>query len=144
MAGTLVGAGVVVGVVGEADTVAVTGAETVGVITVGVVAAADGIVGDATTVVDGADGGVPVTVPDGDCSELATGVRDDVGETVAPGVAVATFAVDAGDGDTRRPVALAGGDCTAGTAVAVAVGAIVGDAATWLVGVPDGVIVGDS
>ncbi len=191
MAGTLVGACVVVGVVGETDTVAVIGAETVCVVTVCVVAVADGIVGDATTVVNGADGGVPPTVPDGDCSglatgvrddvgetvapgvavaafavdagdddtrrpvalagggdcttgtALATGVRDDVGETVAPGVAVAAFAVDAGDDDTRRPVALAGGDCTAGTAVAVAVGAIVGDAAAWLVGVADGVIVGD-
>ncbi len=143
MAGTLVGACVVVGVVGETDTVAVIGAETVCVVTVCVVAVADGIVGDATTVVNGADGGVPPTVPDGDCSGLATGVRDDVGETVAPGVAVAAFAVDAGDDDTRRPVALAGGDCTAGTAVAVAVGAIVGDAAAWLVGVADGVIVGD-
>ena len=143
MAGTLVGACVVVGVVGETDTVAVIGAETVCVVTVCVVAVADGIVGDATTVVNGADGGVPPTVPDGDCSGLATGVRDDVGETVAPGVAVAAFAVDAGDDDTRRPVALAGGDCTAGTAVAVAVGAIVGDAAAWLVGVAEGVIVGD-
>lgn len=144
MGGTLVGACVVVGVVGETDTVAVTGAETVCVVTVCVVAVADGIVGDATTVVNGADGGVPPTVPDGDCSGLATGVRDDVGETVAPGVAVAAFAVDAGDDDTRRPVALAGGgDCTTGTAVAVAVGAIVGDAAAWLVGVADGVIVGD-
>jgi len=143
VAGTLVGACVVVGVVGETDTVAVIGAETVCVVTVCVVAVADGIVGDATTVVNGADGGVPPTVPDGDCSGLATGVRDDVGETVAPGVAVAAFAVDAGDDDTRRPVALAGGDCTAGTAVAVAVGAIVGDAAAWLVGVADGVIVGD-
>ncbi len=127
MAGTLVGAGVVVGVVGEADIVAVAGAGTVGVVAVCIVAVADGIVGDATTVVDGADGRLPPTVPDGDCSGRATGVWDDVGETVAPGVAVAAFAADAGDDDARRPVALAGGDCTAGAAVAVAVGAIVGD-----------------
>lgn len=43
-------------------------------------------------------------------------------------------------------MALAGGgdgNCTAGAVVAVAIGAIVGDAATWLVGVTVGVIVGD-
>ena len=147
VAGTLVGVSVGVGcTVGEASAVAVTGAAAVGVVTVCVVAVADGIVGNATTVVDGADEGVPLTVPTGDCSGLTTGVRDGAGETVAPGVAVAAFTVGAGDGGTRRPVALAGGGVvryTTGAVVTVAIGAIAGDAATWLVGVADGVIVGD-
>jgi len=71
------------GGVGEANVVAMAGAEAVGVVAARVVA-----IGDATPVVAGADEGVPVPAPGEDWSGPATGVRGDVGETVAPGVAV--------------------------------------------------------
>ncbi len=122
------------------------GAAAVGVTTVRVVAVADSIVGDVTTVVDGTDEGVSVAVPEDDCSRLATGVRGDADETVAPGVAVGVFAVGVGVGGPRRLVTMAGGGvvgCTTGAVVVDSRGAMVGDVATCLVGVAVDVIVED-